>query len=89
MEPSMKKRVLRRLAIIRGQIAGLERMVKAEKYCVDIITQSSAIQQALSGVEQLMLENHLETHVVEQMKSGKHKQAIREMLKVYALAKRR
>jgi DNA-binding FrmR family transcriptional regulator len=63
-------------------------MVDDEKYCIDIITQSSAVKQALSGIEDLLLENHLATHVAMQMKSGEGKKATAEMLKVYKLSKR-
>jgi len=66
----IKKKSIRRLKIIEGQIRGLQKMVHDEKYCVDIITQSLAIKQALSGVEDLLLENHLSTHVSDQMKKG-------------------
>lgn len=65
---------------------GLEKMVDTEKYCVDIITQSSAIRKALSAVENLMLKNHLSTHVIHQMKSGKHAKAVKEIIAVYKLA---
>ncbi len=85
MEQKTKKQALRRLQIIKGQINGLEKMIKDEKYCVDIITQSSAIKQALSGVEDLLLEHHLQTHVIMQMKSGQSKKATGEILKVYKL----
>ena len=64
-------------------------MVKDEKYCVDIITQSSAVKEALSGIENLMLENHLTTHVLHQMKTGKEKKAIEEILKVHKLAQKK
>jgi DNA-binding FrmR family transcriptional regulator len=64
-------------------------MVEGKKYCVDIITQSSAIKEALSGVEDLVLENHLTTHVMHQMKSGGEKKAISEILKVYKLAQKK
>ena len=64
-------------------------MVEDDKYCVDIITQSSAIKEALSGVEHLILENHLSTHVLEQMKSGRERQAVDEILKVYKLAQKK
>ena len=89
MKESIKKPVLRRINIIRGQLNGLLSMVETEKYCVDIITQSSAIKEALSGVEDLILQNHLETHVVGQMKGGKQKQAIGEIIKIYKLAQRK
>ncbi len=68
---------------------GLMQMVEDEKYCIDIITQSSAIKEALSGVEHLMLENHLATHVLHQMKSGKEEKAIDEILKIYKLAQKK
>jgi CsoR family transcriptional regulator, copper-sensing transcriptional repressor len=64
-------------------------MVDEEKYCVDIITQSSAIKKALSGVEDLVLENHLSTHVLQQVKNGKERKAISEILSVYKLARKK
>jgi len=64
-------------------------MVEGEEYCVDIITQTSAVRHALSSIEDVMLENHLSTHVVSQMKSGKHKRAIDEILSVYKLSKKK
>jgi len=72
-----------------GQIRGLESMIKQEKYCVDIITQSSAVRNALSGIEHIILENHLSTHVVSQMKGGKEKKAVDEIIKIYKLAQRK
>ena len=89
MKAVIKRKALRRLSLIRGQVEGLRRMVDEERYCVDIITQSSAAKEALSGVEDLLLENHLSTHVIDEIKSGKHKQAIDEVLKVYRLAQRK
>ena len=85
MERKTKKQALRRLQIIKGQLNGLEKMIREEKYCVDIITQSFAIKQARSGIDNLLLEHHLRTHVAMQMKSGKTKKATGEILKVYKL----
>jgi DNA-binding FrmR family transcriptional regulator len=89
MEAEIKKKVLRRLGIVRGQLRGLTKMVDDENYCVDIITQSSAIKEALSGVESLILKNHLMTHVAHQIKTGKEKKAVDEILKVYKLAQKK
>ena len=89
MREEIKKKVLRRLKIVEGQVRGLERLVEKDTYCVDVITQSAAAREALSGVESLMLENHLSTHVVHQMKSGKSNKAIAEILKIYRLAEKR
>lgn len=85
MKKLIKQRVIRRLKIVEGQIRGLQKMVQDNKYCIDIITQTSATRQALSGVEDLILQNHLATHVVEQIKSGKADRARKEILKVYKL----
>jgi len=89
MKKEVKKKLVRRLKIISGQIKGLQKMVEEDTYCVDIITQTSAVRQALSSVEDVMLENHLSTHVVEQMKSGRHRRAIEEVLSVYKLSKKK
>lgn len=89
MRSDIKSNALRRLRIIQGQLKGLAKMVEDEKYCVDVITQSSAIKEALSGVENLMLENHLTTHVLHQIHTGEEKKATAEILKVYKLAQRK
>jgi len=87
MNAEIKKRVIRRLKLIEGQVRGLQKMVEQEKYCIDIIHQSSAVKQSLSSVEDLILENHLREHVVKQIKSGKGAKATREILEVYKLSK--
>jgi len=89
MKKEVKKKIHRRLKIIEGQVRGLQNMVEEEEYCVDIITQTSAVRHALSSIEDVMLENHLSTHVVEQMRSGKHKLATDEILSVYKLSKKK
>jgi Uncharacterized protein conserved in bacteria len=89
MNPKIKQRAMRRLKIVEGQVRGLLKMVEEEKYCIDIITQTSAVREALSGIEDMILENHLSSHVIEQMKSGKEPKAVREILSVYKLSKRK
>lgn len=85
MKKDIKKSAKRRLAIVSGQVRGIQEMVDGEKYCVDIITQIEAVREALSGVGDLILQNHLETHVMHQMKHGDEKKAAQEMLKIYKL----
>lgn len=89
MKKEVKKRVTHRLKIIEGQVRGLHKMIDEEAYCLDIITQSSAIRHALGSIEDLMLENHLTTHVKEQMQSGEDKKAAKEILAIYKLAKKK
>lgn len=85
MKSEIKKKVVNRLKRIEGQVRGLQKMVEEEKYCIDIITQSSAIKSGLSSVENEIMKNHLSTHVIEQMKDGNENTAIEEILNVYKL----
>ena len=89
MKIEVKKRVTHRLKIIEGQVRGLHKKIDEDAYCLDIITQSSAIRHALGSIEDLMLENHLTTHVKEQMQSGDDKKAAKEILAIYKLAKKK
>lgn len=89
MKKEIKKKLTRRLKIIEGQVKGLQKMVEEDTYCIDIITQTSAVRHALSSIEDVMLENHLSVHVVEQMKGGKHKRATDEILSIYKLSKKK
>ncbi|HEY4515359.1 MAG TPA: metal-sensitive transcriptional regulator [Candidatus Paceibacterota bacterium] len=75
----------KRLAIIEGQVRGLRKMVEKGTYCIDIITQTSAVKRALSGVEDALMQDHLSTCVVDQIKTGKERKAVGEILKVYGL----
>jgi len=89
MKQGIKKKIVRRLRILEGQVRGLQRMVEEEEYCVDILQQSSAARQALSSIEDLILDNHLSTHVIEQIKSDKSSKAINEILLIYQFSKRK
>lgn len=55
MDKAIKKRAFRRLKIIEGQIRSIQNVLGKEHYCIDITIQTSAIKQALSGVEGLIL----------------------------------
>lgn len=83
-----KTKLIRRLKILEGQVRGLQDMVEKDAYCIDIITQSSAIKQGLSNVEDLLLEGHLGHCVVNQIKKGDTKKAQTEILKVYRLKRK-
>lgn len=89
MKTELKKQIRNRLSRIQGQVAGLSRLVENDTYCIDIITQAQAIKSALGAVESLMLKNHLETHVVEQMRGKNQKKAVDEILKVYKVSQKR
>lgn len=88
MKIDQKNKLIRRLKIIEGQVRGLQNMVEKDAYCIDVITQSSAIKQAISNIEDVLLENHLSTCVVDQIRNGKDKQPTKEILKVYKLKRK-
>ena len=71
----VNQRALRRLKNIEGQVRGLQRMVEEEKYCVDILTQISAVRAALNSVGMLVLHRHIETCVSGAIQSGGEKRA--------------
>ena len=60
-------------------------MIEEDTYCVDVITQTSAVKRALSGVEDQLLEGHLGTCVIGQMKKGQEDKATKEILRIYSL----
>lgn len=88
MEKPSTQSILRRLKIIEGQIRGLQDMIEQDTYCIDVITQTSAVKQALSNIEDALLEGHLGHCAVNQIKKGKEKQAVEEILKVYKLKRK-
>lgn len=83
-----KKKLVRRLKIIEGQVRGLEEMIEKDVYCIDVITQTSAVKQALTAVEDVLMEGHLKSCVIKQIKTGKEKKAQEEILKVYKLKRK-
>ena len=67
---------------------GLEKMIENEDYCMDIITQSLAVQKSLSSLNKLIVENHIKTHIIHNMASGDSNQqgsATDELLALYEL----
>lgn len=68
---------------------GLQKMIDQEDYCMDILTQSLAIQKSISSLNKLILENHVRTHIKENLSSGSDKdqeKAVEELLGLYELA---
>lgn len=79
---------MHRSKIIEGQFKGLQKLIDNEAYCMDILTQSLAIQKSLASLNKLVLENHLQTHVTDMMSSQDptmQEKAIEELLSLYEL----
>ena len=83
-----KQKLIKRLKIIEGQVRGLQDMLEKGVYCIDVITQTSAVKQGLSNVEDILMENHLGSCLIHQIKKGKERQATSEILKVYRLKRK-
>ncbi len=83
-----KQKIIRRLKILEGQVRGLQKLIDNDTYCIDVITQTSALKQGLSNIEDLLLEGHLGHCVINQIKKGESGKAINEILKVYKLKRK-
>lgn len=82
MKESTQKKANRRLKIISGQINGLQKMIDEDKYCVDILTQLSAIQASLKGVGELIVRNHIETCVTAGIRSDAPEKHYDELMRI-------
>lgn len=88
MIPEIKQRASHRSKIIEGQFKGLQKLIDNEAYCIDILTQSLAIQKSLASLNKLILQNHLQTHVIEMIASHDtqlQEKVINELLNLYEL----
>jgi CsoR family transcriptional regulator, copper-sensing transcriptional repressor len=65
-----KDAVLKRLRRIEGQVRGLQRMVEEDTYCIDVLTQISAVNRALQAVALELLDDHLSHCVAQAMAEG-------------------
>jgi len=74
-----KRKALRRLKIIQGQVGGITKLVEEERYCLEILTQIAAIQEALRGVSKVIVRNHLETCVTDSIQKGDGKEHYQEL----------
>jgi DNA-binding FrmR family transcriptional regulator len=70
MEENTKQDCLKRLSRIEGQVRGISSMVGNGRYCIDIINQIAAIQSALRKVEEVILQNHVNSCIEKAIASG-------------------
>jgi len=69
-DATSKNDLLNRLSRIEGQVRGIARMVEQDKYCIDILTQASAVSKAMQSVALRLLEGHLSHCVVDAARTG-------------------
>lgn len=75
---SEKKALMTRLAKIEGQVRGVKAMVEDDRYCVDILTQVSAIQAALNSFNKELLARHIKSCVADDIREG-NEEAVDEL----------
>ena len=91
MQDEAKTRVTKRLQRIEGQVRGLARMVEEDRYCIDVVTQISAVRAALRRVEEEVLRDHVAHCVEGAIASGNRddqRQKIAELMEVLGRAAR-
>ena len=91
MQPAAKTSVIKRLKRIEGQIRGLARMVEEDRYCIDIVTQLSAVRAALRRAEEEVLRDHVDHCVESAITSGnraEQRRKVTELMKVVSRADR-
>lgn len=86
LDSTKKQELTNRLKSIEGHIRGIQRMIEDDTYCMDILKQIKAVQQALERVSALTLENHLNTCVTTAIRSDdsvEQERVVREIMDVF------
>jgi len=91
MRSPTKDQVMKRLSRIEGQVRGLSRMVEEDRYCIDVITQISAVRAALKRAEEEILKDHVAHCVEHAIRSGDaedQRRKVAELMDVIVRAER-
>jgi DNA-binding FrmR family transcriptional regulator len=88
MRKEIKTSCLKRLSRIEGQVRGLARMVEEDRYCIDVVTQISAVSAALRRVEEEILRDHVAHCVEHAIASGDTKEQRRKVAELMGVLMR-
>jgi DNA-binding FrmR family transcriptional regulator len=91
MQRDAKTSCLKRLNRIEGQVRGLARMLAEERYCIDIVTQISAVRAALRRVEEEVLRDHVAhcvEHAIASGNRGEQRRKVAELMEVLSRSER-
>jgi DNA-binding FrmR family transcriptional regulator len=86
IDDKLEQDALQRLKLIEGQVAGIQKMVRERRYCMDVVNQISAVEAALHKVSALVLRNHMGTCVLSAFRSTDEadvERKIDELMRVY------
>lgn len=87
VDQKLKSRAIHRAKILRGQMDGLIKAIEEEVYCPVLLEQSLSLQRSLKSLNSFLLENHLRSHVKDQMEEkGGNEEAVKELIRVYNLS---
>ena len=86
MKQEHKASAINRLKTVRGHIDAVLGMVEEERYCPDIMKQVSALQGSLEGVNRVLLQNHIETCVLDHIEKGQTEQVVDELMETLRYA---
>ncbi len=78
-----KSKILHRIKIIKGHISAIEKMIEDDRYCLDVVHQSQAVQKALKNLDGLLITDHINHCVVEQAKLNEYEKIASELIKIY------
>jgi CsoR family transcriptional regulator, copper-sensing transcriptional repressor len=76
---SHREQIQGRLRRVEGQVRGLQKMIDEDRYCIDVLTQVSAVKAALDGVALLLLHDHTSHCVADAIQAGDGSEKIREL----------
>ena len=77
-----KKSIINRLKRIEGQVKGIQRMIKEEKFCFDVLTQVAAVRAAMDKVGLIILENHTRNCIIESLNTEQREEKLEELIDV-------
>lgn len=91
MQKQTKAACLKRLSRIEGQVRGLAKMVEDDRYCIDVVTQISAVRAALRRLEEEVLKDHVAhcvEHAIASGNSAEQRRKVAELMDVLARTSR-
>jgi len=88
VDATVRSQASRRLSYVAGHVAGIKKMIEADRYCIDVLKQSHAVRKALEKMESMILESHLRTCVVQGISGKDGTQVIDELLVLYRQSNR-
>ena len=88
MRDAARNDVIARLRSIAGHLKAVERMIEEDKYCVDVMKQTMAIEKALERIDTVILEEHLATCVADSFRQGRSDRTVKELAEIFSTARK-